>query len=122
MSEAGPFLFQSQVGRVKVTGRSGPPALKQPAQGDKTANVSEFLLNPIYTDRTLYDGFHAWRTLSLSTHSSLQKCAFILCCLFYCLTILSHHSVSHIRVSFHEVPQKDEGGQEIFHAGLLTQL
>lgn len=32
---------------------------------------------------------------------------------------MSHQSVSHIRDSFHEVPQKGEGGQEMIHAGLV---
>lgn len=61
--------------------------------------------------------------LSPSTHSSLQKHAMKLYFLFYCLTVLSHQYMGHIRDSLHEAPQKGEGGEEIsFHTGLVTQL
>lgn len=35
---------------------------------------------------------------------------------------MSHQSVGHIRHSFHEIAQKGEGGQEMIHIGLVTQL
>lgn len=35
---------------------------------------------------------------------------------------MSHQYVGHIRNSFNEVPQKGEGGQELIHIGLVTQL
>lgn len=58
----------------------------------------------------------------ISVHTHLSKSMPWSYCLFYCLTVLSHQSVGHIRDSLHEIPQKGEGGQEMFYAGLVIQL